>query len=49
MWPREQQQRAASGWAPLLQPHSDAIVSLLPGATEILFALGLGHRRALNP
>lgn len=30
-------------------PPSDSIVSLVPSATEILFALGLGHRCALVP
>jgi hypothetical protein len=30
----------------MLQQHSDSIVSLFPGATETLFALGLGHRCA---
>jgi hypothetical protein len=30
-------------------PPSDSIVSLVPSATEILFALGLGHRCAFVP
>lgn len=44
---RSSAEGANAGWmmrAATLQAPSDSIVSLLPGATEILFALGLGHR-----
>ncbi len=44
---RSSQERSSGAWMrPPYHAPSDSIISLVPSATEILFALGLGHRCA---